>query len=118
MGAVKRFRDRRSSGQGDWQSRPSMPGLHHADFDRPASQSCGLGSLPNHPAVQQPQAVVGEAAEAVPDTLDLLDEQVDGLGGAVGAAPGRVEGQDFGLPGPDRAGQAYQLATLTPSDQR
>jgi hypothetical protein len=42
--------------------------------------------------------VVGEVAEAVPDALDLLDQQVDGLGGPVGAAIGGVEGEDLGLP--------------------
>jgi hypothetical protein len=40
---------------------------------RAASQSHGLGSLPPDAAVQQqPQAIVGEVAEAVPDALDLL----------------------------------------------
>jgi hypothetical protein len=40
-----------------------------------ASQSCGLVSLPPDAAVQQQaQPVVGEVAEAMPHTLDLLDE--------------------------------------------
>jgi hypothetical protein len=43
------------------------------------------------------------------DPLDLLDQQVHGLGRAVGAAAGGVEGQDFGLPGPDGTGKARQL---------
>jgi hypothetical protein len=33
---------------------------------------CGSVRLPPDAAVQQPQAVVGEVAEAVPDPLDLL----------------------------------------------
>src|SRR5512133_3427810 len=58
---------------------------------------------------QQPQPVVGEVATAVAGPLDLLDEQVDGLGGAVGAPACGVEGEDLGFPGPDGAGQAGQL---------
>jgi hypothetical protein len=41
---------------------------------------------------QQPQPVVGEVAEAVPDALDLLDEEVDRLGGPVGTAVGDLPG--------------------------
>jgi hypothetical protein len=69
--------------------------------------------LPGDAAVQQqPQPVVGEVAEAVPDALDLFDEQVDGLGESVGAAIGGVEGQDLGLPGSHGAGQPGQLGDL------
>ena len=71
-----------------------------------ASESCGSVSLPGHAAVQQqPQAVVGEVAEAVPDPLDLLDQQVDSLGGPVGAAAGGMPGEDLGLPDPDGTGK-------------
>ena len=48
----------------------------------------------------------------MPDPLHFLDEQVDRLGGAVGAAGGRVEGQDLGLPGAHGAGQTRQLEEL------
>jgi hypothetical protein len=41
----------------------------------------------------------------VPDVLDLLDEEVDGLGGPVGTAAGGVKGEDLGLPRPDGAGK-------------
>jgi hypothetical protein len=74
------------------------------------SQSYGLVSLPPDATVkQQAQSVVGEVAEAMADALDLLDEQVHGLGRAVGAAAGGVEGQDFGLPRPDGTGKTRQL---------
>ena len=70
-------------------------------------------SLPPDAAVQQqPQPVVFEVAETVPDPLHLLDEQVDRLGGAVGAAGGLVPGEDLGLPGAHGAGQAGQLKEL------
>ena len=77
---------------------------------RAPSQSRGPVGLPPDAAIQQqPQPVVGEVAEAVPDPLDLLDEQVHGLGGPVGTALGRVEGEDLGFPGPDSAGKPRQL---------
>jgi hypothetical protein len=45
-------------------------------------------SVPFDAAVQQrAEPVVIEIAEVVPDTFDLLDQQVDGLGRAVGAPP-------------------------------
>ena len=75
-----------------------------------ASQSGGAVGLPPDAAVQQqPQPVVGEVAEAVPDPLDLLDQQVQCLGGPVGAAIGGVEGEDLGLPRSDGAGKPRQL---------
>jgi hypothetical protein len=46
------------------------------------------------------------------NALDLLDEQVDGLGGSVGAAIGDMPGQDLGLPGSHGAGQPGQLSDL------
>ena len=46
------------------------------------------------------------------DTLDLFDEQVDGLGEAVGAAVGGVECEDLDLPRPDGAGESGQLRDL------
>jgi hypothetical protein len=74
--------------------------------ERP-SQPCGAVSLPCHPALeQQPEPVIGEVAQAVPEALDLLDEQVDGLGGAVGGAPGDMPGQDLGLLSSYGAGKA------------
>src|SRR6266567_2306667 len=74
------------------------------------SQSYGLMTLPPDATVkQQAQPVVAEVAEAVPDPLDLLDQQVHGLGRAVGAAAGGVEGEDFSLPRPDGTGKARQL---------
>jgi hypothetical protein len=76
-------------------------------------------SLPADAAVQeQPQAVVVEVAEAVAAALDLLDKQVQRLGGPIGAAAGGMEGEDLGLLGPDGAGKARQLWNLTPSAQR
>jgi hypothetical protein len=78
-----------------------------------ASQSCGAVSLPPDAAVQQqPQPVVGEVAEAMPDPLDLFDEQVQCLGGPVGAPAGGVEGEDLGLPGSHGADQPGQLREL------
>ena len=75
-----------------------------------ASQSCGLVNLPPTNAIrQQPQAVVGEVAKAVADALDLLDQQVHGLGGPARAAIGGMPGKDLGLPGPHGAGKARQL---------
>jgi hypothetical protein len=74
-----------------------------------ASQSCGLVNLPPSAAIQQSQAVVGEVAKAVADALDLLDQQVHGLGGPVRAAIGGMPGKDLGLSGPHGAGKARQL---------
>src|SRR5215216_4536535 len=76
-------------------------------------QSRSPVSLPPDAAMQQqPQPVIGEVAEAVADPLHLLDEQVDRLGGPIGAAGGQVPGQDLGLPGPHGAGQTGQLEEL------
>jgi len=48
----------------------------------------------------------------MPDPLDLLDQQVHGFGGSVGAAAGGVEGEDLGLPGSHGASQPGQLGDL------
>ncbi len=51
---------------------------------------------------KEPEAVVGQVPEAVPDALDLLDEHVHRLGRAVAgwASSGGVErGQELALPG-------------------
>jgi hypothetical protein len=48
----------------------------------------------------------------VPDPLDLLDQQVDRLGGSVGTAIGGVKGEDLGLPRLDGAGQPGQLGNV------
>ena len=48
----------------------------------------------------------------MPDPLDLLDEQIHGLGGPIGTAIGGMEGKDFGLPDPDGASQPGQLRDL------
>jgi hypothetical protein len=61
---------------------------------------------------QQPQSVIVEIAEAVPDPLHLLDEQVDGLGGSIGAAVGGMPSEDLGLPDPYGASQTGQLGDL------
>jgi hypothetical protein len=61
---------------------------------------------------QQPQPVVGEVAEAVPDPLHLLDQQVDGLGRPVGAAIGGVEGRGLGLPRVDDPGRGTSAQEL------
>jgi hypothetical protein len=45
----------------------------------------------------------------VPDPLHLLDQEVDGLGGSVGAPACGVGGEDFGLPGSYGAGEPRQL---------
>ncbi len=58
---------------------------------------------------QQPEPVVGEVAEAKADSLDALDEQVDGFGGAVAGSVGGEVGEQLVLPGGDGAGQAVQL---------
>jgi hypothetical protein len=49
----------------------------------------------------------------VADPLHLLDEQVDRLGRAVGAAGGPVPGQDLGLPG-----GRHLAETITGSESR
>jgi hypothetical protein len=70
-------------------------------------------SLPPDAAMQQqPQPVVSEVAEAVADALHLLDQQVDGLDGPVGAAIGGMPGQDLGLPSSHGAYQPGQLGDL------
>jgi len=56
--------------------------------------------------------VVGEVVEAVPDALDLLDEQVDRLGGPLEPASGGVEGEDLGLPRPHRCEPAGKAPPL------
>jgi hypothetical protein len=61
---------------------------------------------------QQPQPIVGEVAEAVPDPLHLLDQQVDGLGGPVGTAIGSRPSEDLGLSGSYGASQPGQLGDL------
>jgi hypothetical protein len=48
----------------------------------------------------------------VADPLDLLDQQVDRLGGPVGAAIGGVEGEDLELPGLDGPGKPGQLCDV------
>jgi hypothetical protein len=45
----------------------------------------------------------------MPDPFDLLEEQVHGLDGPVGAAIGGMPGQELGLPRLDHAGKPYQL---------
>jgi hypothetical protein len=62
--------------------------------------------------VQQPQVMVGEVPKAVPEGFDLPSEQVHGLDGRIGAAAGRVEGEDLDLPRAAGAGQARQLGDL------
>ena len=57
---------------------------------------------------QQAQPVVVEVAEAVADSLHLLHQQVDRLGGAVGE-PGGMPGQDLWLPAPYGAVQMGEL---------
>src|SRR4029450_3737643 len=47
--------------------------------------------------------------EAVPGPLDLLDQQVDGLGWSVGKAAGATPGEDLGPPCPAGAAQPGQL---------
>ena len=70
-------------------------------------------SLPPDAAVQQqPQPVVGEVPEAMADPLHLLDQQVHGFGGSVGAASGGMEGEDLGLPGSYGVSQPGQLGDL------
>jgi hypothetical protein len=56
--------------------------------------------------------VVGEVAEAVPDPLHLLDEQVDRLGGPIGTALGGMPGKDLALRRPHSASQPGQLSDL------
>jgi hypothetical protein len=43
--------------------------------------------LPVDAVKEQPQPVVGEVAKAPADALDVLDGQVDGLGGAIARSP-------------------------------
>ncbi len=61
---------------------------------------------------QESQSVVGEVAEAEADALDPLDQQVDGLGGAVAGSAGGEVGQQLVFPGGDGAGQAEQLGDV------
>jgi hypothetical protein len=70
-------------------------------------------NLPSATTVQQqPQPVIVEVTEALADPLHLLDQQVDGLGGPVGAAIGGMPSKDLGLPGPYGVSQAGQLSDL------
>ena len=68
---------------------------------RAGSDAWGRGSLGgpvNASGVKQdPQPVVGEGAKAVAGALDLRDQQVEPLGGAVRGA-GCVVGEDLGAP--------------------
>jgi hypothetical protein len=57
---------------------------------------------------QEPEAIVLEVAEAVADALDLLHEQVHGLGGSVGEA-GAVPAQDLVLPAAHGGGEAAEF---------
>jgi hypothetical protein len=76
--------------------------LRQQAWERPP-QSCGPVSLPPDAAVQQqPQPVVGEVTEPVPDALHLLDEQVQRLGGPVGAAAGGLGRRGSRPPRPAR----------------
>ncbi len=61
---------------------------------------------------QEPEAVVGEVAEAVSGALDLLDQRVGGFGRPVAdaRAAGRGPvGQQLGAPGVQRAAEPVQL---------
>src|SRR5581483_3752179 len=75
-----------------------------------SSDSCGGLSLPFDVAAheQQTESVVVEVPESVGDALDLLDQQVDGLGRAVTGAGG-VVGEDLGAPPGHGLGQPVQL---------
>ena len=61
---------------------------------------------------QEAEPVVVEVAESVSDSLDLLDEQVDRFGGAVGHAAGVEVGQQFWVPGVDGAGQPGEFGDV------
>src|SRR5215217_5241541 len=90
-------------------SSPPILALRHQAWGA-ASQSRGPVSLPPDATVQQqPQPVVGEVAEAVPNALDLLNQQVHGFGRPVGAAAGDMEGEDLSLPGSYGAGKPRQF---------
>jgi hypothetical protein len=72
-------------------------------WNRPASQARGPGSLPGDPAVQQQaEAVVGEAAEAVPDALDLRAVETAQCGTGRNDADCAVVLQPHLTPGQDR----------------
>jgi hypothetical protein len=88
-------------------------------FDWYGDDLAGLpsGASPDDPTMeQQPQPVVGEVAEAMPDPFDLLDDQVHGLGRVVGAADGGMPGKDFGIPGSTVQAQDPPRASRPTSD--
>lgn len=58
---------------------------------------------------QDPEPVVGELSEAVGQPTDLFDDEVDGLGAAVGDAFGVEVGQHLGPPGAERATEPGDL---------
>ena len=58
---------------------------------------------------QDPQPVVAEIAEPMGEAADLLDDQVDGLGAAVGDAVGVEVGQHLCPPGTEGAAEAGNL---------
>jgi hypothetical protein len=61
---------------------------------------------------QQAEPIVAEVPEAVPDALDLLDQQVDALGHAVRPAGG-VEREHFVFPRADRLREPPALTHTT-----
>ena len=66
---------------------------------------------------QEVQSVVVEVAESVADAFDLLDQQVDALGGSVGETAGGVEREDLGFPGEDGLGEPDELGDLGVGDE-
>jgi len=59
---------------------------------------------------EEAEPVVVVVGESVPDSPDLLDEEVDGFGGPVGPSC-VVVGEDFRPPAGDGAAEAAQSAT-------
>jgi transposase len=74
------------------------------------SAGCGFkeGPVAAADGEEYPEPVVGELPKSRPDALDLLDDGVEALGGAVGGA-GAVPGQDLAAPPLEGAGHASHL---------
>src|SRR5512135_2860057 len=80
-------------------------GLRHQPWTA-GPDLCRAGSVPDDSAVEQEsQTVVAEVPESVGSTPDLLDLEVDGLGGSVRRPAGIEIGQELPPPGAQRATQ-------------
>jgi hypothetical protein len=82
-----------------------------SEREHPQQPVCATASPFDAAVQQESEPIVLEVAEAVPDALDLLDQQVHGFGGSVGQA-GAVPAEDLVLPPPDGGGEAAELGDV------